>query len=286
MNGIISVFVPTTLPALEKINDAEATVIVRDMDLKRAVSSRALLIVLALVLATISTIFLMFIGMGHNHQDTNPTSIAKQNAAASSIQHIHAELVPTNHGSVKQNAGTLSTQPPSAIRPPLTPDPGQMAMKVNSLITEAKSLWQINPEEAQRVLEAATSLDPNCFEAAYQLARLLTQRKDFPAAIQQYQKVLQINNQVPEIYFNLGYIYTIQNAYNLARTNYESCLNLSPPYRDEVLTNMGMVELKRNNTTDAKLLFQQALDFNPKNGLARNNLNKMSNHAEKSRNMR
>lgn len=267
---------------LEKIDDAEATVIVRNMDLKRAVSSRALLIVLALVLAAISTIFLLFRGMSHKPQNTNPTFSAEQNAAASLIQHIHAELVPTNQGSIRQNAA----QTQSVTPPPLMLDPGQIAMKVNSLITEAQNLWQINPEEAQRVLEDATSLDPNCFEAAYQLARLLTQRKDFPAAIQQYQKVLQINNQVPEIYFNLGYIYTIQNAYNLARTNYESCLNLSPPYRDEVLTNMGMVELKRNNTTDAKLLFQQALDFNPKNGLARNYLNKISNHAEKTGNKR
>jgi serine/threonine-protein kinase len=256
------------------------------MDLKRTVSSRTLLIVLALVLAAISTIFLLFRGMSRNHQDTNPTFSAKQNAAASSIQHIHAELVPTNRGSAKQNAGTSSTQPQSAIQLSLTPDPGQIAMKVNSLIIEAQNMWQINPGEAQRVLDDAINLGTNNFEATYQLARFLTQKKDFPAAIQQYQKALQLNDQVPEIYFNLGYIYTIQSAYNLARMNYESCLNLSPPYRDEVLTNMGMVELKRNNTTDARLLFQQALDFNPKNGLARNNLNKMSNHAEKSRNMR
>ena len=230
--------------------------------LKWATPSRTLLIVSVLVLVAISAVFLLFRGMSHHPKEASPTSSAKQNIAAS------------------------STQPQPATQPQLMPDPGQIAIKVNSLITEAQNLWQINPEEAQRVLEDATSLDPNYFEAAYQLARLLTQKKDFPAAIQQYQKALQINNQVPEIYFNLGYIYTIQGAYNLAKTNYESCLNLSPPYRDEILTNMGMVELKRNNTTDARLLFQQALDFNPKNGLARNYLNKMSNSAEKTENKR
>jgi serine/threonine protein kinase len=230
--------------------------------LKWATPSRTLLIVSVLVLVAISAVFLLFRGMSHHPKEASPTSSAKQNIAAS------------------------STQPQPATQPQLMPDPGQIAIKVNSLITEAQNLWQINPEEAQRVLEDATSLDPNYFEAAYQLARLLTQKKDFPAAIQQYQKALQINNQVPEIYFNLGYIYTIQGAYNLAKTNYESCLNLSPPYRDEVLTNMGMIELKRDNTTDARLLFQQALDFNPKNGLARNYLNKMSNSAEKTENKR
>jgi serine/threonine protein kinase len=230
--------------------------------LKWANPSRALLIVSFLVLVVISAVFLLYRGMSRHHKDASPTSSAKQNVAAS------------------------STQPQPAAQPQHMSDPGQIAMKVNSLITEAQNLWQINPEEAQRVLEDATSLDPNCFEAAYQLARLLTQKKNFSAAIQQYHNALQINNQVPEIYFNLGYIYTIQGAYNLAKTNYESCLNLSPPYRDEILTNMGMVELKRNNTTDARLLFQQALDFNPKNGLARNYLNKMSNSAEKTENKR
>jgi serine/threonine-protein kinase len=230
--------------------------------LKWATPSRTLLIVSVLVLVGISAVFLLFRGMSRHPKDASPNSGAKQNVADS------------------------SNQPQPAAQPQLMPDPGQIAMTVNSLITEAQNLWQINPEEAQRVLENATSLDPNDFEAAYQLARLLTQKKDFSAAIQQYQKALQISNQVPEIYFNLGYIYTIQGAYNQAVTNYESCLNLSPPYRDEVLTNMGMVELKRNNTTDARRLFQQALDFNPKNGLARNYLNKMSNSAEKTENKR
>ena len=243
-------------PSLGKKEESAATV------LKWAISSRTLLIVSVLVLVAISAVFPLFRGMSHHPKEASPTFSAKQNVADS------------------------STQPQPAVQSQLMSDPGQIAMKVNSLITEARNLWQINPEEAQRVLEDATSLDPNCFEAAYQLARLLTQKKDFLAAIQQYQKALQINNQVPEIYFNLGYIYTIQGAYNLAKTNYESCLNLSPSYRDEILTNMGMVELKRNNATDARLLFQQALDFNPKNGLARNYLNKMSNSAEKTENKR
>ena len=88
--------------------------------------------------------------------------------------------------------------------------------------------------------------------------------------------MVRLNNQVPEVYFNLGYIYLTQGDYQSAIASYQSCRGFNPHYQDEVLTNMGIIELKRNNTTEAKLLFQQALDFNPKNGLARNYLNKMS----------
>jgi len=219
---------------------------------KRATPSPALLIVSVLVLAAIICIFLLFRGMSRSPQDASPTSSAKQNAA------------------------TSPTQPQPATQPPVTPDTGQVEMKVNSLITEAQNLWQINPGGAQRALEEAAGLDPNNFEAAYQLARFLTQKKDFPAALQLYQKALYLNNQIPEVYFNLGYIYLSQGDYQSAMASYQSCRVLNPPFQDEVLTNMGIIELKRNNTTEARLLFQQALDFNPKNGLARNYLTKMS----------
>jgi eukaryotic-like serine/threonine-protein kinase len=223
------------------------------MTVKKTASSRAILIVLVLVLATISGIFFLFWGMSRSPQDMKQTP------------------------SVVQNAADSPAQQQSATQPPSIPDSSQIAMKVNSLIAEAQGLWQTNPGGAQKALEEAVSLDPNSFVASYQLARFLTQKKDFPAAIQQYQKALYLNNQVHEVYFNLGYIYLTQGDYQSAMDNYQSCRRLYPPYLDEVLTNMGIIELKRKNLTEARLLFQQALEFNPKNSPARNYLNKMGN---------
>ena len=229
-----------------KINKVTAEAIVG----KQAVPSRAFLIVLVLVLATISGIFLLFRGMSHPPQDMNSTS------------------------SVKQNEAVSPTQPQLATQSSPIPD-SQKEIKVNSLIIEAQNLWQANPGGAQKALEDASNLDPNNFEVAYQLARFLTQKKDFPAAIQQYQKALYLNNQAHVVYFNLGYIYMTQGDYQSAIDNYQSCRSLNPPYQDEVLTNLGIIELKRNKSTEARSWFQQALDFNPKNGLAQSYLNKM-----------
>lgn len=50
---------------------------------------------------------------------------------------------------------------------------------------------------------------PDNFEAHFQLGRLLTQKKRYPAAIQEYHQALNLNNRVPEVYFNLGYIHLI-----------------------------------------------------------------------------
>jgi len=173
-----------------------------------------------------------------------------------------------------------SPEVPSALRKPAETGPAtpgasssaQTKIQVDQLIQQAKNETQSNPANAQKLLEQAVQLDPKNFEAQYQTARLLTLRKNFPAAIEHYQAALQINNQVPEIQFNLGFIYLNQGDYDLAIKYYESCRALSPPYQDEVLTNLGIAFLKKNNPAQAQTYFKQAIGLNPNNSLARSYL--------------
>jgi len=144
----------------------------------------------------------------------------------------------------------------------------ELGRAVTALIDQAKSLWQSDPGAAQKLLEQAAALDPNHFEAAFQLARVLTFRKEFPAAIQQYRTALRMNDQAPDIYFNLGYIFLSEGDLDQAIENYQTCLALSPPYRDEVLTNLAVCHWQKNNPPQARLLLEQALFLNPSNELA------------------
>ncbi len=132
---------------------------------------------------------------------------------------------------------------PSAVTPPApatdlgqkSPAAGgatpQIKAQAEQLVLQAKGDLTANPSNAQKLLEQAVALDPQNFEAQYQLARLFTTRKNYPAAIQHYQEALALNNQVPEIPFNLGFIYLNQGDYDLAIRYYESCRALSPPIR-------------------------------------------------------
>ncbi len=172
-----------------------------------------------------------------------------------------------------------SPEIPALLKPPETSPapPGassndQTKIQVERLIQQAKNETQSDPANAQKLLEQAVQLDPKNFEAQFQTARLLTLRKNFPAAIEHYQAALQINNQKPEIYFNLGFIYLNQGDYDLAIKYYESCRALSPPYQDEVLTNLGIAFLKKNNPGQAQTYFKQAIGLNPNNSLARSYL--------------
>ena len=151
----------------------------------------------------------------------------------------------------------------------------QSVSQVEQLLQQAKTVWNTNLDQAQTLLEKAVVLAPQNFEVHFQLGRLLTQKQQYPAAIQEYQRALNINNRIPEAYFNLGYIHLIQGNYDLAIQHLEWCRALSPPYQDEVLTNIGIVYLRKKNSRQARSYFQEAIRLNPRNAVARDYLKKM-----------
>jgi serine/threonine-protein kinase len=163
--------------------------------------------------------------------------------------------------------------------PPATAQPApvfsQDKASPEKLIAQAKLEFGKNPANAEKLLNEAISMEPGNFEGYLQLGRLLTFKKNYGRAIQQYQKALSINDQIPEIYFNLGYIYMNQRIYDRARESYYRCLASSPPFKDEVLTNLGIIELKAGNETRGRELFQEALELNAGNKLARKCLVKL-----------
>ncbi|MHC1745281.1 MAG: tetratricopeptide repeat protein [Syntrophobacteraceae bacterium] len=164
--------------------------------------------------------------------------------------------------------GSPTTQAKSSSQAPSSPSASKPT--VESLLLQVKSRqWENDPVQAQKVLEEAVALDPNHFEANFQLARVLTHRQEYPRAIEVYKRALALNNQAPEVFFNLGYIYLNQGSYDAAIENYEACWALHPSYQDEVLTNLGIAYLKKNQADRAQQLFQQALDINPSNFVAR-----------------
>ncbi|MBI5583814.1 MAG: protein kinase [Deltaproteobacteria bacterium] len=170
------------------------------------------------------------------------------------------------------------TLPATPVNPPAAkvPAPTSPPATTEQLLQQAATLWNTDLDKARSLLEQAVAQSPNNFEAHFQLGRLLTQKKRFPAAIQEYHQALNLNNRVPEVYFNLGYIHLIQGNYDLAIQHLEWCRALNPTYQDEVLTNIGIVYLRKRNQTQARLYLKEAVALNPRNDLARNYLKNMN----------
>ncbi len=164
----------------------------------------------------------------------------------------------------KSSAPAVEAKAPPQVKP---------ASKVpnfseNELIALAKTQFEKDSAKARRFLHQAIDAEPENYEGYFQLGRLLTFAGDFRRAIPQFRKALSLNDRRADIHFDLGYLYLRLGEYGRARDSYQKCLACSPPYIDEVLTNLGVVELKTGNRTKAGKLFLEALGINPGNKLA------------------
>lgn len=154
-----------------------------------------------------------------------------------------------------------ATQPYSA-QPQPTP-------AVESLLLEAGKLFTSDPDRAQKLLEQALSQDPNNYDCAVALARLLSFKKDYAAAIRQYAFALSLDSRASDVHFELGSLLMAQGQYDQAIQSFESSLILQPKNRDDVLANLGFCHFKKGDYRKAKLLLLQSLEFNPNNSTAK-----------------
>jgi len=157
-----------------------------------------------------------------------------------------------------------TTQP---LNPPFTAS--QPEASVESLRLEADALLTSDPERAQTLLERALSLDPNDYDSSLTFARLLSYRRDYSAAIRQYQHALRLDNRAAGVHYELGSLFLGQGDYDSAIESFQSSLILMPKNRDEVLANLGFCHLKKGESTQARSLFQQSLGVNPDNPTAK-----------------
>jgi eukaryotic-like serine/threonine-protein kinase len=176
---------------------------------------------------------------------------------------------------IQQTPQPTPPAPPPAVSPaptPAAPAVPPAGPSLDGLVQQAKEQLKSNPANARKLLDQVLAQDPHNFEATLQLARLLTFQKDFKGAIPVYEKAQQINSRVPEVPFNMGFIYMSQGNFDQAIRYYEMCRSLSPSFQDEVLTNLGFCYLQKKNRKMAKILFSEAIRMNPQNAIAKNYL--------------
>jgi len=137
------------------------------------------------------------------------------------------------------------------------------------LFLEAQKQLTSNPQEAQKLLEQALTLNPNNYDCLLSLARLLVSGNDPLAAIKRYKQALSLNGSVAEVHYELGNVYMGQTEFDMAIQSFEASLRLNPRNRDEVLANIGTCYMKKGDFLTAKLFFKQSLEANPDNASAR-----------------
>jgi tetratricopeptide (TPR) repeat protein len=115
------------------------------------------------------------------------------------------------------------------------------AAQARGLVDKAAGLIEKNPAEAKSLLQKALDLDPNSANA----------------------------------YFNLGYVYAVGKNYPKAEEMYRKTVKLSPPYLDEALFNLALVQEKQGKNKQSMENLEWAVKVNPQNEMARKLLKKL-----------
>jgi serine/threonine protein kinase len=139
----------------------------------------------------------------------------------------------------------------------------------------ASGISKSDPEKAKALLLKSVNLVPGYAHGHYLLGRIYTEQKDFTSAVASYQTAAELDPQMPGVYFNLGYIYATRKDYIRAYEMFKRVVELSPPFLDEALYNLALVQIKLNKPRSSIDNLEQALRINPKNAKAKRLLDRL-----------
>ncbi len=142
---------------------------------------------------------------------------------------------------------------------------------------QALKISTAEPEKAKKLLLKSVAVAPENSSAHYLLGRIYTEEKDYQKAVAAYENAVALNTDIPEVYFNLGFIYhAVKKDYSRAQEMYERTIELSPPFLDEALFNLALIQKKLGKRQESIDSLEQATRVNPNNKQAKKLLERLT----------
>ncbi|MBI2989064.1 MAG: tetratricopeptide repeat protein [Deltaproteobacteria bacterium] len=125
------------------------------------------------------------------------------------------------------------------------------------------SLRLRDAQKAEIYIRQALALAPDHVEARTLLGWIdLEVRRDYPSAIEEYGRVVQLRADLPEAYNNLGVAFKKNGDLEKAIQTFNRALELRADY-SEAWSNRGWVHVEQKRWREARSDFEQALKINP-----------------------
>ena len=114
-------------------------------------------------------------------------------------------------------------------------------------------------DDALEQLEIMQEVEPDNYEAYYELARLYFELGDYQSAISNYEQLLE-HHQSAIMYYNLGLAYEANDEIDKAISNYLKCIGLNEkfPFAHKKL---GVLFLARGEKEDAREYFENYISL-------------------------
>jgi tetratricopeptide (TPR) repeat protein len=137
-----------------------------------------------------------------------------------------------------------------------------------------------NREFAKGLLLKALDIQPTSESVLSKLGFIYLADKNYPQAIEIYQRVAKLEPQLPNAFFNLGYIYAVTEDYASAREMYARVVKMEPDFLDEALFNLAIVQEQLGEHRQCLKSLKQAIEINPDNAPAVAYLNQITQQKE------
>jgi type II secretory pathway predicted ATPase ExeA/thioredoxin-like negative regulator of GroEL len=150
-----------------------------------------------------------------------------------------------------------------------SPPPGLKALYLDALLNQAESLPGGDTISSEDLLNKAIAADPENIRALLLLAKLYTGQKLYDKALETYQRATALKPDMPGLFFNMGFLYAAKGDHALAEGAFGRAIELSPPYMDQALFNLAVVQDKMGKREASLQSLRKALEVNPNNRKAR-----------------
>ena len=137
----------------------------------------------------------------------------------------------------------------------------------NSTVKVAKA-EQVSPNMSRTfdkiidALKKSVSIDPEFYEAHFNLALTYHKYGKYSDALRHYQKTIELNPTLIKAYMQLGYLYDEQKQYKSALAEFKKVVRIRPDYFDPK-SNLGENYQYRNPLTEVQREAQSNIENNP-----------------------
>jgi serine/threonine protein kinase len=136
---------------------------------------------------------------------------------------------------------------------------------LEALLGLAGPLMSTDPEAARAYLLKALEVDSANISVLSQMGYIYLSQKDYPHALESYQRVAALAPGLPDSFFNLGYIYAVTENYAKAAEMYSRVVILAPDFLDEAYFNLAMVQYQLGDREKCVQSLRRAVEINPGN---------------------
>lgn len=136
-----------------------------------------------------------------------------------------------------------------------------------------------NSNEAPQYFDNALRLDSNSVEAWYAKAKYYQDHKQYDKAKAIYKQLISKSPQNHDAFFNLGFIYILQDSLEKAQRHFDLVLRVQPNHSDAYYYR-ALCESELGNKTAAREDLTRCLALDPENELAQNLLNTLNKQAQ------